>query len=136
MEILIQVLFAVILGAAIFLFVRNAKKVRRNILLGTDVKITGSPAERFRIMLLVAFGQQKMFKRTWPAILHLIVYAGFVIINIEILEILIDGLLGTHRVFAGFLPTAFYNFVIAFFELLAFGVLVACLIFLVRRNVT
>lgn len=136
MDILFQVLFAVILGAAVFLFARNVKKVRRNILLGKDVKMVGNPAERFRIMMLVAFGQQKMFKRPWPALLHLIVYAGFVIINIEILEILIDGLVGTHRVFASFLPTGFYNFVIAFFELLAFGVLVACLIFLVRRNIT
>jgi len=133
--IVFQLIFAVILVAAIWIFTREIKKVRRNILLGRDVKIEGSPAERLKVMALVALGQQKMFKRPIPALLHLIVYAGFVIINIEILEILIDGVAGTHRVFAGFLPAGLYNFVIAFFELLAIGVLLACVIFLIRRYI-
>lgn len=128
-----QLLFLCILALAIGLFVRNAKKIYRNIKLGKPINRTDNQAERIKQMLLVAFGQQKMFKKPLPAVLHLFVYVGFCIINLEMLEIVIDGLFGTHRIFS-FLD-GFYSFLIYGFELLAFAVLVCCVIFLIRRNV-
>lgn len=128
-----QILFAFLLIAATLLFSRNAYKIYRNIKLGKNINRFDNPSERLRIMLLVAFGQKKMFKNTIPALLHLLVYVGFVIINIEMLEIVIDGLFGTHRVFA-FLG-GIYDVLIASFEILAFIVLVSCTLFLIRRNV-
>lgn len=128
-----QVIFAVLLIGAIFLFYKNARKIYRNIQLGKPLDRTDRPAERFKTMLLVAFGQKKMFKRPIPALLHLFVYVGFVIINIEMLEIVIDGLFGSHRVFS-FLG-GFYDFLIYSFEILAFLVLLGCVIFAIRRNV-
>lgn len=128
-----QVIFAVLLIGAIFLFYKNARKIYRNIQLGKPLDRTDRPAERFKTMLLVAFGQKKMFKRPIPALLHLFVYLGFVIINIEMLEIVIDGLFGSHRVFS-FLG-GFYDFLIYSFEILAFLVLLGCVIFAIRRNV-
>ena len=85
-------------------------------------------------MLLVAFGQKKMFKKPIPAILHLFVYVGFLVINIEVLEFVIDGLAGTHRIFAPYLGS-FYNLLMNFFEFLAVMVLISCVIFLIRRDV-
>lgn len=128
-----QLLFAVVFIGAILLFYRNASKIYRNIRLGKAINRFDNPGVRLKTMLLVAFGQQKMFKRPVPALLHLFVYAGFCIINIEVIEILIDGLFGTHRVLS-FLG-GFYDFLIASFEILAFTVLVACVLFLIRRNV-
>ncbi len=128
-----QLLFAILLVFAGWLFYKNAYKIYRNIRLGRSVNRFGSPAERTKLMLLVAFGQKKMFKRPIPALLHLFVYLGFVIINIEMLEIIIDGIAGTHRVFA--FMGDFYSFLIASFEWLALSVFTACLIFLIRRNI-
>lgn len=128
-----QLLFAIVLIGAILLFYKNASKIYRNIRLGKSINRFDNPSERLKIMLLVAFGQKKMFKRPIPALLHLFVYVGFCIINIEMLEIVIDGLFGTHRVLS-FLG-GFYDFLIASFEVLAFAVLVSCIIFFVRRNV-
>lgn len=128
-----QLVFSVVLLAAILLFYKNAKKIYRNICLGKSVNRFDNPSERLKIMLLVAFGQKKMFKRPIPALLHLFVYVGFCIINIEMIEILIDGVFGTHRVLA--FTGEFYNILIASFEILAFSVLLACVIFLIRRNV-
>src|SRR5690606_26128657 len=128
-----QLIFAILFIGAIVLFTINARKIIRNIKLGRKESRNDQPAERLRTMLLVAFGQRKMFKRPIPALLHLFVYLGFVIINIEMLEIVIDGLFGTHRVFSGM--GAFYSFLIASFEWLAFAVLLGCVIFLTRRNV-
>jgi heterodisulfide reductase subunit C len=85
-------------------------------------------------MLLVAFGQQKMFKKLVPAVLHLFIYVGFLVINLEVLEFIIDGLFGTHRIFAPFLGS-FYTFCLNFFELLALAVVISCIVFLIRRNV-
>ena len=85
-------------------------------------------------MLLVAFGQKKMFKRVVPALLHFFIYAGFLIINLEVLEFVIDGIVGTHRIFAPYLGS-FYNVLMNFFEFLAMAVLLACVAFLFRRNV-
>lgn len=134
MQIVQQVLFAICLGAAIWFFSKKIKEIRRNILLGVDEDLTDNPTQRWKNMLLLAFGQQKMFRNPMVAILHLFVYAGFVIINIEVLEIVLDGLFGTHRLF---LPSlgSFYTFLINSFEILAFLVLASCVIFLIRRNI-
>ena len=133
MQIVQQVLFAICLGAAIWFFRKKAKEIRRNILLGIDEDLTDNPTQRWKNMLLLAFGQQKMFRNPMVAVLHLFVYAGFVIINIEVLEIVLDGLLGTHRLFLPMLGS-FYTFLINSFEILAFLVLASCVIFLIRRN--
>ncbi|MBB5440665.1 heterodisulfide reductase subunit C [Pedobacter sp. AK017] len=128
-----QILFIVITLAAIALFSYNLKKVIRNIRLGRAANRSDQPQKRMMTMLKVAFGQTKMFFRPVPAFLHLIVYAGFVIINIEVLEIMIDGIFGTHRIFGGL--GTLYNVLIGSFEFLALGVWLACAIFLIRRNV-
>ncbi|MBP6698858.1 MAG: Fe-S oxidoreductase, partial [Flavobacteriales bacterium] len=127
-----QVLFTALLLAGAVLFARNIMRVRRNILLGRDVTINDRQGERWALMARVALGQSKMVVRPVAGILHIIVYAGFVIINIEVLEIIIDGVFGTHRVLS-FLG-GFYDVLIGGFEWLALGVWVACAIFLVRRN--
>jgi ferredoxin len=134
MQIVQQILFVLIAAAATFLFARKVREIRRNINLGKDKKINDNPAARWKNVLLLAFGQKKMFKRMTPAILHFFVYAGFVIINVEILEIILDGVLGTHRLFSPYIG-GLYNFLIGCFEILAALVLVSCAIFLVRRNI-
>ena len=128
-----QILFVMIAAVATYFFVKNLKTIRRNILLGKDVDLSDNKAERWKTMLKVAFGQTKMAARPVPFVLHLVVYVGFVLINVEVLEILIDGVFGSHRVLS-FLG-AVYNLAIGFFEILAFGVLVACVFFLTRRYV-
>lgn len=128
-----EAVFIIILTAAGFLAWKRFRFVRRNILIGRDIPITGSRSERWKTMLLVAIGQGKMFSRPLAAAMHLIIYAGFIIINLEVLEILIDGIFGTHRIFS-FLG-GFYDFLIGSFEILALLVLLACVIFLARRNV-
>lgn len=128
-----QIIFITLLVIAGFFIFKRYKFIRRNIELGRKEKPKGEHSERLKMMLLIAFGQKKMFARPIPAILHFFVYAGFIIINIEVLEILIDGLAGTHRVFASL--GSFYDFLIGSFEILAVLVWVACAIFLIRRNV-
>jgi len=128
-----QIIFVVLALAGSALFAYNARKVIRNIKLGKARNRSDKPQERWMTMLKVAFGQTKMAVRPVPFLLHLIVYLGFVIINLEVLEIVIDGIFGTHRVFAGL--GGFYNFLIGGFELLALGVWLACAIFLIRRNI-
>ncbi|HEV7333703.1 MAG TPA: (Fe-S)-binding protein [Flavisolibacter sp.] len=132
MQIVQQILFVILTVLAIWLFVRKAKFIRKNINLGREETFEPHP-DRWRNLLLMAFGQKRMFDKPLVAILHFAVYAGFIIINIEILEIILDGIFGTHRLFA---PTlgSFYTFVINFFEILAFLVLASCIIFLLRRN--
>jgi len=132
MQLVQQILFIVLTAIAIWLFVRKAKFIRRNINLGRDEKIEPHP-DRWKNVLLMAFGQKRMFDKPLVALLHFAVYAGFVIINIEILEIILDGIFGTHRMFAPYMGSV-YTFVIDFFEVLAFLVLTACVIFLIRRN--
>lgn len=127
-----NIIFSLILIAAIVLFTINIKKIINNIRLGRDVNRTDNAAMRWKTMLRVALGQSKMATRPFAAVLHLFVYAGFILINIEMLEIVIDGIAGTHRVFSGL--GSFYQFIINFFEVLAVLVAVSCLIFLVRRN--
>ncbi|WP_285058904.1 4Fe-4S dicluster domain-containing protein [Pedobacter ginsengisoli] len=127
-----QILFIAITVAAIALFSYNLRKVIRNIRLGRSENRSDQPQKRLMTMLKVAFGQTKMFFRPVPALLHFVVYAGFVIINIEVLEIMIDGIFGTHRVFSGL--GLFYNALIGSFEFLALGVWLGCVVFLIRRN--
>lgn len=132
MELAQQILFVILAAVAIWLFVKKVKFISRNIKLGQDEKFEHHP-DRWKNVLLIAFGQKRMFDKPLVALLHFAVYAGFIIINIEILEIILDGIFGTHRLFAPYLGS-FYSFVINFFEVLAFLVLTACIIFLVRRN--
>lgn len=129
-----QILFVTITVAAFALAARNFGKVRRNILLGKDETIEGDSGQRWRNLLLVAFGQQKMFKRWIPAVFHFFIYAAFLLTQIELIEILIDGFSGQHRVFAAGLG-GFYTFLISFIEVLSLLAFVATLIFLARRNV-
>jgi len=128
-----QIIFLVITLAAIVLFTFNSRKIIRNIRLGGPADRSDQPQKRLMTMLRVAFGQSKMVVRPIPAFLHFFVYIGFVIINIEVAEIMIDGLFGTHRIFHGL--GGLYDFLIASFEILALTVWVACVIFLIRRNV-
>jgi heterodisulfide reductase subunit C len=126
-----QILFLLVSGVSVFFFAKNLGKIRRNILLGKDIDRSDNPSERLKTMLKVAFGQTKMTVRPVPAFFHFIIYIGFILINIEVLEIFVDGVFGTHRVFS-FLGSV-YNVAIGFFEILAFGVFVACIVFLGRR---
>jgi heterodisulfide reductase subunit C/HAMP domain-containing protein len=132
MNFLDNILFAIILAIGIGYFAINVKKLIRNINLGRDINQKDNSSERWKNMFMVALGQSKMVKRPVAGILHIIVYAGFVIINIEVIEIIIDGLFGTHRVLS-FLGSL-YNVLIGSFEVLAVLVLVAVFIFWIRRN--
>jgi len=133
MSYLDNILFAIVLVIGFGYFYLNVKKIIRNINLGTAVNRKDNPKARWKNMAMIALGQSKMVKKPVAGILHIIVYAGFIIINIELLEIIIDGLFGTHRVFA-FLG-AFYDVLIASFEILALLVLVAVFAFWTRRNI-
>ena len=124
---------AILLIIGIGFFVKNSKKIIRNIKLGKNIDRFDFPKERFNNMLKIALGQSKMVKRPIAGILHIIVYAGFIIINIEVLEIIIDGLFGTHRIFS--VLGSFYSFLIGSFEILAFLVLASVIIFWIRRMV-
>lgn len=132
MQLLQQILFILLAAIGIWIFVSKVRFIRRNINLGRDEKFEPDPL-RWKNVLLVAFGQKRMFDKPLVAFLHLAVYAGFIIINIEILEIILDGIFGTHRLFAPYLA-GIYTFIIDFFEVLAFLVLTACVVFLLRRN--
>lgn len=129
-----QILFIIALAAAVYLFAKKAGFIRKNILLGRDIALTDRKNERWRNLLLLAFGQKKMFRNPPVAVLHFFVYAGFIIINIEILEIVLDGIFGTHRLFAPVLGVV-YTALISAFEVLAVLVITGCAIFLVRRNI-
>lgn len=128
-----QILFLLLTLAAIALFTVNFRRIIRNIRLGKAINRYDQPQKRLMTMLRVAFGQSKMVVRPIPAFLHFFVYVGFVIINIEVLEIMIDGLFGTHRIFHGM--GGLYDFLIGSFEILALTVWLSCAIFLVRRNI-
>lgn len=128
-----SIIFIALLLAASLLFAKNVKTIIRNIKLGKELDRSDRKGERFKLMAKVALGQSKMVVRPVSGLLHILVYVGFVIINIEVLEIVLDGVLGEHRLFS-FLGS-FYYFLIASFEILALLVLLACVIFLIRRNV-
>ncbi len=133
MQLFQQLLFISALGGVGVLIFRRAALIRKTILLGRDENLTDQPRRRLATMLRVAFAQKKMFDRPFAGILHFLVYAGFILINLEVLEIVLDGVLGTHRLLAPALG-GFYTWLIGFYEVLAVGVIVACLIFLVRRQ--
>src|SRR5258707_9653167 len=124
-----QIVFILAVVAATGLFVKKIRQIRRNILLGKEESFADHRAWRWKNLLLLAFGQKKMFRNPLVAVLHLLIYVGFVIINIEVLEIVLDGILGTHRLFSGF-ANALYTALINAFEFLAVGVFLACFIFL------
>ncbi|MGH2667085.1 4Fe-4S dicluster domain-containing protein [Flavobacterium sp.] len=132
MSYLDNILFFIILSIGIGYFTINVKKIIRNIKLGKEINRFDNPSERWKNMAMIALGQSKMVKRPVSGILHIFVYVGFVIINIEVLEIMIDGLFGTHRIFS-FLG-GLYDVLIGSFEILALLVLVAVIVFLIRRN--
>lgn len=134
MQIIAQILFFIALVAGIAFFVRNVRRLTRNIKLGKEIDRSDRPGERFSKMARVAMGQSKMVRKPFAGLLHVIVYLGFILINIEILEIVIDGLFGTHRIFSGM--GGFYNFLIGGFEVLAFLVLVGVILFWTRRNIS
>ncbi len=134
MHILQQILFIALTAFAIWLFAKNIGIIRRNIFLGKAEDLSDNPSKRWRNLFLLALGQKKMFRNIHVAIMHFIIYAGFIIINIEVLEIVLDGMLGTHRLFLPYIG-GLYTFLINFFEILAAGVLAVCVIFLIRRNV-
>ncbi len=134
MHYLQQIGFVVLLVAASWLFAKKIGEIRRNILLGKDEDLSDQPAKRWKNLLLLALGQKKMFKNPLVAIMHLVIYAGFIIINLEVLEIVLDGILGTHRLFLPLLGDL-YNWLINGFEFLAVGVIFVCVVFLIRRNI-
>ena len=133
MSILPNIIFAIALIAGFGYFSKNIRKLVKNIRLGKDINRTDNKAQRWKNMALIAFGQSKMVVRPIAGLLHIIVYLGFIIINIEVLEIIIDGLFGTHRVFA-FLGKS-YDILIGSFEVLAILVIVSIIIFWTRRNI-
>lgn len=128
-----QLAFGLVLCLTFYVGWKRVSFIRRNILVGKGGRVMDKTGERLKNVLLVAFGQKKMFKRPTPAILHFFIYAGFLVINIEVLEFVIDGLAGTHRIFAPYLG-GLYNVLMNVFEFLAFAVLLACVIMLIRRN--
>lgn len=129
-----QILFALSLGVAGWFIAQRVRFIRKNIALGKSEPVAGPTGERWKNVVLVAFGQKKMFKRVLPAFFHLLIYVGFLVINLEVLEFVIDGLAGTHRFFAPYLGSV-YPILMNVFEFLAVAVLVACVVFLFRRNV-
>ena len=134
MHLVQQIAFILLSVFAIGLFTRNILRIRENILLGRDENYSDQPALRWRNVLLLAFGQKKMFRNPLVAVLHFFIYAGFIIINLEVLEIFLDGIFGTHRMFAAPMG-ALYLWLINAFEFLAITVLIACAVFLCRRNI-
>jgi len=133
MEYVPNILFAIALIVGVGFFTRNVKKLTRNIKVGKDVDVSDNRPQRWRNMVRIALGQSKMVVRPVAGIMHIFVYVGFIIINIEVLEIILDGLLGTHRLFSSL--GSVYNFLIGSFEILAFLVIVAVVVFWIRRNV-
>lgn len=134
MQIIQQIAFIILAATAIFLFTKKVKEIISNIRLGKNEQISGNKNQRWKNVLLLALGQKKMFRYPLVGVMHFFIYAGFIIINIEVLEIALDGVFGTHRMFAAPFGS-FYTFIIDFFEILALLVLTACIVFLLRRNI-
>lgn len=129
-----QIAFLILLGIMVFLIQKRIRFISNCIQLGRDIEISDQKPERWKNMFLMALGQKKMFDRPIVGIMHLIIYAGFFLVNVEVLEIVFDGLLGTHRIFASILG-GLYPYMINFFEILATGVILVCVVFLIRRNI-
>jgi heterodisulfide reductase subunit C len=134
MKIVQEILFIVIAAFAGFVFYKKIVQIKRNINLGRSERINDNKSKRWKNLLLLAFGQKKMFRNPLIGVLHFFVYAGFIIVNIELLEIVMDGIFGTHRMFAEMMGD-FYKMLINVFEILAFIIIVFCAIFLIRRNI-
>ncbi len=134
MQILQQILFIAAAAFAIWLFTKNIGIIRHNIFLGKKEDLSDNPSLRWKNLLLLAFGQKKMFRNPLVAVMHFIIYAGFIIVNLEVMEIVLDGMLGTHRLFLPYIG-GLYSFLINFFEILAVGVFTVCVVFLIRRNI-
>ena len=135
MQYLPNIIFTVLFVFGIGFFIKNVKRLARNIKLGKDVEVSDNKPLRWKNMAKIALGQTKMVVRPIAGLLHIIVYAGFVIINIEVLEIIIDGIFGTHRIGLEFLNVSLYGFLIGSFEILAVLVIVAVCIFWIRSNI-
>lgn len=133
MQILQQILFLLLAASAIFFFTKRVLAIRKSILMGRDEDYSDHRGERWKNVFLLALGQKKMFRKPLVALMHFVIYAGFIIINAEVLEIALDGLLGTHRIFERPLGSL-YPVLINSFELLAIGVIIVCVAFLARRN--
>ena len=133
-EILPNIIFGFLLVISLGFFGRNIKKLIRVINLGKPVDRSDNPVKRLSNMIKIALGQSKMVTKPISGALHVIVYLGFIIINIEVLEILIDGVTGSHRFFSKYFNTTIYNFLIASFEIFALLVLISVIIFWTRRN--
>ncbi len=134
MSYLAQIIFSVLLIAAVSFFARSVLRTLGFIKIGRPLEPVDQKGERWKQVIFIALGQKKMFKRPIPAILHLMVYAGFLIVNIELLEIVLDGLLGTHRLFEPMLG-GLYVPLINFFEFFAVLVIISCVVFFIRRNI-
>lgn len=134
MDIIQRILFVAALAATVWYITKRVKLIARAINLGRPENRFDHTNERLKTMLLVAFGQKKMFTNPLVGVMHFVIYAGFIIINVEILEIILDGILGTHRLFAPYI-TPVYPILIDVFEVLAFGVFAVCVVFLTRRFV-
>lgn len=135
MQYLPNILFGIVFLIGIGYFAKNVKKLIRNIKLGKGVDVSDNKPQRWKNMAMIALGQSKMVRRPISGALHVIVYVGFIIINIEVLEIVLDGLFGTHRIGLSVLPTSVYGFLIGTFEILACLVFVSVIIFWIRRNI-
>ena len=135
MDYIQSIIFLLLAFAGIGLFVRNILKIKRNILLGKAENRSDNPIKRWKLVLRIAVGQGKMLARPVAGILHLVVYIGFVIINIELIEIFVDGICGTHRYFGKILPSPLYNLTTGTVDILSFSVLIAVTLFFIRRNI-
>ncbi|MEP5829770.1 MAG: (Fe-S)-binding protein [Maribacter dokdonensis] len=133
MQYLPNVIFVILLVVGVGFFVKNISKLKRNIFLGKEASLNDNKPQRWKNMVKIALGQTKMVVRPIAGMLHIIVYVGFIIINIEVLEIILDGIFGTHRMFAILGPV--YDFLIGSFEVLALLVIVSVVIFWIRRNI-
>ena len=133
-EYLPNIIFVVVLFLGLYFFSRNLLRLYRNINLGKQINVSDNKKQRFVNMLKIALGQGKLIKRPVSGFLHVVVYVGFVVINIELLEIVLDGILGSHRLFSGFMGF-FYGYLIGTFEFLAVSVIFAVSVFWIRRNV-
>ncbi|MFL2665907.1 MAG: 4Fe-4S dicluster domain-containing protein [Flavobacteriaceae bacterium] len=129
-----NIIFSTFFIVSVCFFINNVRKLYRNINLGIPINRSDKKKQRWSQMFRIAFGQSKMIDKPIVGLLHIVVYLGFLVINIELLEILADGFLGTHRIFAPYLGS-FYNFLIGFFEIFAILVIVSVIVFLIRRNV-
>ncbi|MGI9137443.1 MAG: hypothetical protein ACR2IM_00230 [Sediminibacterium sp.] len=134
MGLISQIIFCLLSLLSFGMFAQKVMRIRRSILLGKPADLKDQPIQRWKQVILLALGQKKMFQKPIVAILHLIVYVGFIIINIELLEIVVDGILGTHRIFQKSMGEV-YTWLINSFEILALLVTIACILFLIRRNV-